>query len=131
MLENCKVTTSKVATMEVTTKEWDEPIFRLIYDDGHCDGYAFPVDAEGNLLSDNPAMLENLSHCKTHPELFLRAGIIEEDVRHHVERFGICPYCGAQVDPSLSAFSEHACDCGHWFNPDGQELLPPSLREGY
>lgn len=131
MTEGDKVTTIKVATMEVTTREWDEPEYQLIYDDGLNNGYAFPVDAYGNCLSNNPAMLENLAYCKAHPEFFFRSGVIVERIRHHVERFGICPYCGAKVDLSFSFSSEHACDCGHWYNPDGQELLPPSLRENY
>lgn len=116
--------------MEVITREYVEVVRELVYDDGHGNGYAFPVNEDGSPVGLEPPAIANLEKCKAHPEEFVRQGVIVETRVPCRDAYGICPYCGERVWlQGYDYYGAYSCSCGHWFNASGQELLPPGEWE--
>ena len=107
--------------------------YELVFDDGYNNGYAFPCDANGNLLQseeENPCAHANMRRCLEHPEKFVRFNKIikyERSVRDNAH--GTC-VCGNEVELWDSYLGACQCEkCGRWYNLFGQELLPPENWE--
>lgn len=83
-------------------------------------GYGFPCDADGNLLSLNPAAANNYDYAIAHPELFEATGVREHVWSYTQPAIGKCS-CGHRVE--LDAFT-NTCDCGRDYNMSGQLLAP-------
>ena len=113
---------------EYTTSQLEtSKAYFLVYDDGKGNGFWFPCDKDGNLLSDiSDEARENQIFCLHHPEQFTRWNkVVEEEREYYTDPIGVCEcgtkfalrdtYCGSCECPS----------CGKWYNLFGQELLPP------
>lgn len=103
--------------------------YKLVFDDGHNNGFSFPCTANGKLLyseEENPAAYENLRYCFDHPEKFVRFNkIIKYEYSIRDNAHGTCE-CGNEVELYDEYYGACQCEkCGKWYNLFGQELLPP------
>lgn len=108
--------------------------YDLVFDDGRCNGFGFPCDADGKLLESeeqNPAARASYQECLKHPERFVRFNkVVKTEMTVKQSPRGICD-CGEEV--TLFDLLYGACQClGCWrrYNLFGQELLPPEQWEG-
>lgn len=104
--------------------------YKLVFDDGHYDGFAFPCDENGNVSINNPGAEQNYKYCLEHPEKFSRFNKVVEYNDHYTEpAVGICE-CGEEFELHNEFYGACQCPkCGLWYNLFGQELLPPSCWE--
>lgn len=96
----------------------------FFYDDNG--GYAFPCDEDGNVTGLSQTAIDNLAWCRSHPEKFIRAGVItpREYSWREPDR-GTC-VCGRTVYLENQYMGACQCECGRWYNLFGQSLLPPA-----
>lgn len=103
--------------------------YSLVFDDRRHNGFAFPCDANGNLLQgevENPVAYENLQWCLEHPSKFERYNEVVKFTRHiKDDAHGTCS-CGNEVYLHNEYHGACQCsECGQWYNLFGEELLPP------
>ena len=107
--------------------QWRTEIeYRLDFDRGDGGGFTFPCDENGNILTTNPAAMDNYKYCMEHPEqfkVFNHFTARKYTVRD--EPHGVC-HCGEHIVLYNQYYGACQCDnCGQWYNLFGQELLPP------
>lgn len=105
--------------------------YELMFDDGHCNGFGFPCDADGNVLPfENPAAAENLKWCFENPSQFSRyAEVVPFRQTYTEPASGDCS-CGERVFLTDEYYGACECPkCGKWYNLFGQEILPPDKWE--
>lgn len=105
--------------------------YDLVFDDGHHNGFCFPCDKDGNLLSGVPKeAIQNYRKCLETPERFIRYNtVVKTERRVRNDARGTC-HCGNTVE--LYNMYSGACQCekcGQWYNLFGQMLVPPAEWE--
>lgn len=106
--------------------------YELVFDDGRNNGFGFPCDANGELLSGMPeAAYKNYIRCVNNPTDFVRFNqVVKHKRRVQDNAHGTC-ICGAEVELYNQYNGACQCQCGRWYNLFGQELLPPGQWEEY
>ena len=103
--------------------------YEIAFDDGANNGFAFPCDADGNLLPMHECAMKNYKNCMAHPEKFERWNKkIRLHRRYKENAHGRC-ICGREVVLWDQYYGSCECECGRWYNLFGQELLPPEAWE--
>lgn len=109
-----------------TVTEYD-----LVFDDGYHNGFCFPCDKDGNLLSGVPQVaIQNYRRCLETPERFIRYNkVIKTERRVRNNARGTC-HCGNSVELYNMYLGACQCEkCGQWYNVFGQMLVPPEHWE--
>ena len=103
---------------------------QLVFLDSENGGYAFPCDANGNLLEESPELQKSLNFCLGHPEKFDRFNELVTYRRSVKENDrGTC-ICGSDVELWDQYYGACRCPkCGKWYNLFGQSLLSPDYWE--
>lgn len=115
----------KPATYETIT-EYD-----LVFDDGRDNGFWFPCDKDGRLLTElSKEAIKNYNDCLKKPEKFERYNkIVKTERRVRNNATGTC-HCGNKVELYDMYYGACQCDkCGQWYNLFGQMLVPPEQWE--
>ena len=116
-----------MALKNITERTYETVIeYRLVFDDGHYNGFAFPCDKDGQLKNICPEALKNYKFCLDNPEAFKRYNkVIKEEYHLPVFAHGTCS-CGNEVELVEEFHGACSCEkCGQWYNLFGQEILPP------
>lgn len=101
--------------------------YDVVFDDGRGNGYWFPCDEHGNLLSNvYDCAKTNYAYCMAHQDEFVRANqVITHRRRVREPATGTCK-CGDNIELKDQYYGACMCtSCGQWYNMFGQELLPP------
>lgn len=113
--------------------EWKTSVwYEVCFDDGRNNGFGFPCDENGKLLTDNPAALKNYQYALEHPEKFVRYNkVIKREQDYKENARGRC-HCGTEIELFNEYLGGCECpNCGQWYNLFGQELNPPETwRDG-
>jgi hypothetical protein len=99
--------------------EWDLPDSSVV---GKVQGYSFESDKNGHIIMDElaPEGLANLRKCQVSGVL----STVDRFVSHYWQGTVIKCDCG-RVSELYDAMTNH-CDCGRWYNGQGQQLSHPS-----
>ena len=115
-------------TTYTPSKRVTDVYYERVFDDGQFNGFSFPCNAQGELLSALPDSAKaNFEFCMNNPERFTRFNKILRRVRSYQDNArGKCE-CGAEIELWNQYMGACQCQsCGLWYNLFGQELLPPS-----
>ena len=115
----------KPASYETIT-EYD-----IVFDDGFNNGFSFPCDKDGNLLSGlSPEAIKNYHKCLENPEKFTRYNkVVKTEWQARTNARGTC-HCGNSVELYDMYLGACQCEkCGQWYNMFGQMLVPPAYWE--
>ena len=111
----------------VPSKSYIVKEYNIVFDDGHYNGFSFPCNEHGELLSNiNEYAIANYRRCLEHPEKFVRFNkVIEQEYTVKDNAHGTCS-CGNEVQLYDAYYGACQCEkCGKWYNLFGQELLQP------
>ena len=105
--------------------------YELLFDDGCGNGYGFPCDGLGRLLSGlTEEAMANYEWCMKHPEKFERFDEVFKMSWPVTEPgHGTCT-CGTEVELWDQYMGACQCPkCGRWYNLFGQSLVDPKYWE--